>query len=84
MTAELSMTVLRMTIFIEPQSPSVVMKLSRDFGFAVLFPSDLYVSQSEPFKLHRLCAISHTKILSPSAWPRWSTGQLFHMSVKWF
>ena len=43
MTAELSMTVIRMTIFIAPQSPSVVMKLSRDFGFPVLFPNDLYV-----------------------------------------
>jgi len=42
------------------------MKLSRDFGFRVLFPNDLYISQSGPFKLHRLCAISHTKKLSPS------------------
>jgi len=38
MTAELSMTVIRMTIFIAPQSPSVVMKLSRDFGFLVPVP----------------------------------------------
>jgi hypothetical protein len=67
MTAELSMTVIRMTIFIAPQSPSVVMKLSRDFGFPVLFPNDLYVSQNELLKLHCLCAISHTNILSP-AW----------------
>src|ERR1041385_4412759 len=66
MTVELSMTVIRMTIFIAPQSPSVVMKLSRDVGFPVLFPNDLYVSQNEPFKPPRLCAISHTKILSHS------------------
>ena len=66
MTAELSMTVIRMTVFIAPQSPSVVIKLYRAIGLPVLFPNDLYVSQIEPFKLHRLCAISHTKILSPS------------------
>jgi len=66
MTDELSMTVIRMTIFIAPQPPSVVMKLSRDFGFPRTVPNDLYVSQSEPFKLHRLCAISHTKILPPA------------------
>ena len=52
------------------------MKLSRDFGFPVLFPNDLYVSQNEPFKLHRLCGISHTDILSPGT-------VLLHMSVKW-
>ena len=40
------------------------MKLSRDFGFPVLFPNDFYVLQSEPSKLHRLCAVSHTKLLS--------------------
>ena len=60
MTAELSMTVIRMTVFIAPQSPSVVIKLYRAIGLPVLFPNDLYVSQSEPFKLHRLCASSHT------------------------
>ena len=65
MTAKLSTTVIRMTIFIAPQSSSVVMKLSRYFGFPVLFPNDLYVSQNEPFKLHCLCAISHTNILFP-------------------
>ena len=58
MTAELSMTAIRMSIFIA-QSPSVVMKLSRDFGSTGLFSNDLYISQSEPFKPHRLCAISH-------------------------
>jgi hypothetical protein len=69
MTAELSMTVIRMTIFIAPQSPlSRYETVARDL-IPVLFPNDLYVSQSEPFKLHRLCAISHTKILSASAWP---------------
>ena len=41
------------------------MKLSRDFDSPVLFLNDLYVSQNEPFKLHCLCANSHTKILSP-------------------
>jgi hypothetical protein len=66
MTAKLSITVIRMIIFIAPQSPSVVMDLSHDFGFPVLFLNDLYVSQNEPFKLHCLCAISHTNILSPS------------------
>jgi len=75
--------VIRMNIFIA-QSPSVVMKRSRDFGATDLFSNDLYISQNEPFKLHRLCAISHTNILSPSAWPRWSKGQRFcsQMSVR--
>jgi len=84
------MTVIRMTIFITPQSPSVVMKPSRDFGFAVLFPNDLYVSQNEPFKLHCLCAIPHTceltavcgKYIAP-AWPRWSKGQRFFVISVW-
>ena len=40
------------------------MKLSPDFDYPVLFPNDLYVSENEPFKLHCLCANSHTKILS--------------------
>ena len=59
------------------------MKLSRDFGLPVLFLNDFYVLQSEPFKLHRLCAISHTKILSPSAWPKWSKGQRFFFTCLW-
>src|SRR5687767_7935208 len=58
MTAKLSTTVIRMTIFIAPQSSSVVMKLSRDFDPSCSL-NDIYVSQNEPFKLHCLCAISH-------------------------
>jgi len=57
--AKLSMTVIRMTIFIAPQSPSVVM--NAHFWIPKLFSNDLYVSQNRPFKLHRLCAISHTQ-----------------------
>ena len=37
-------------------------KLSRDFEFPFLFLNELYVSQNEPFKLHCLCANSHTNI----------------------
>jgi len=60
------MTVIRMTVFIAPQSPSVVMKLSRDLASSSLFPNDLHVSQNEPFRPHCLCANSHTNILSRS------------------
>ena len=48
-----------------PQSPSVVMKLSRDFGSPPCFLTTS-MSQNEPFKLHCLCAISHTKYTVPS------------------
>jgi len=59
------------------------MKLSGDFGFPVLFPNDLYVSQSAPFKVHRLCAISHTKILSAGAWQMvHGSTVLLHICVK--
>jgi len=39
------------------------MNLSHDFWIRIRFTNDLYVSQNEPFKLHCLCASSHTNIL---------------------
>ena len=66
MTAELSMTVIRMTTFIAPQSPSVVKNLSQwILDSPVLFPNDLYVLQNEPCKLYCLCASSHTQYTFP-------------------
>jgi len=53
------MTVIRMTIFIG--AGISLSRHERTLWVPNLFSNDLYVSHTGPFKVHRLCAISHTR-----------------------